>query len=1116
MLSKNYVTRLSTILLALLLIPLVSCSIQKPQQSLNTPTNPDKKAITAKMAKLQIPFIENRGQLPDEVKYYANTFAGTVYVKKNGEIVYSLSRNHGVASKLANRKVTVLSENLVGGKSISPVGMDSSQTKVNYFTGNDKSKWQTGISTFNEVNLGEIYNNIELKLKAYGNNIEKLFVINGNGKVEDIKLNIEGSNGLKINDKGELEVETELGNVAFTKPFAYQEIDGKRFEVKTEFIIDSSLSYGFHVASYNPNYPLIIDPLLASTFIGGSDADGGNAIAIDYSGNVYITGRTASSNFPTTGTSYDSSFNGSHIVYGVGDVFVSKLNNSLTTLLASTFIGGSSDEESNSIAIDSSGNVFVTGYTMSSNFPTTGTPYDSSFNSGLDVFVSKLNNSLTTLSASTFIGGSSNEFGNSIVIDSTSNIFVTGETSSSNFPTAGAPYLYDSSLNGGSDVFVSKLNNSLTTLSASTFIGGSGNDTGNSIARDSSGNIYVTGETYSSNFPTTGTPYDSSHNGNTDVFVSKLNNILSTLPASTFIGGSGYDIGRAIAIDSSTGNVYVAGETGSSNFPTAGSPYDSSYNGNTDVFVSKLNSSLNTLSASTFIGGSGSDSMGDSIARDSSGNIYVAGSTDSSNFPTAGTPYDSSHNGNTDVFVSKLNSSLTTLSASTFIGGSDVDGGTSIARDSLGNIFATGWTASSNYPTTAGAYDTSNNGGNWAGSSFGDVFVSKLDNNLSSDDPDGDGISYLVDNCPNTYNPDQTDTDGDGIGDACDMDIDGDGILNGSDNCLNTYNPTQVDSDNDGIGDACDTDNDNDGILNGSDNCPNTYNPTQADSDHDGIGDACDSDNDGDGIPDASDNCPSVSNPDQADADNDGTGDICDTCTDIDGDGYGNPGFSANTCPADNCPDISNPDQADTDNDGIGDICDADIDDDGILNASDNCPSVSNSDQSDIDNDGIGDACDTCIDTDGDGYGNPGFVNTCPIDNCPNVSNPDQADYNNNGQGDACDPIPTLITLSSFEVKQTGRKVALKWKTGTEIDNIGFNILRSESEDGQYKKINQKLIKAKGTAIKGASYQFKDNNIEAGKTYWYKLEDIDSNTGATQHDAVKVDVAAKKSKTKKN
>jgi hypothetical protein len=551
-------------------------------------------------------------------------------------------------AKACPSKSWVISERWVGGKVQTIKGEEELPTKVSYFIGNDPSKHRSNLPTYRYVSLGEVWSGIEVRLKATQKTVEKLFYVKPGADHSKIVVEVGGAKGLKLSKDGEIIIQTGLGDLKLSKPIAWQEKDGKKLPVEVSYKLIGKNRYSFVVAKADPSLPVVIDPILASTFIGGSGGDIGYSIALDSSGNVYVTGSTGSSNYPTTYGAYDTTHNGDY------DVFVSKLSNNLSQLLASTFIGGSGGDVGYSIALDSSGNVYVTGSTGSSNYPTTYGAYDTTYNGAIDVFVSKLSNNLSQLLASTFIGGSGDDIGYSIALDSSGNVYVTGSAWSSNYPTTyGA---YDTSHNGGYDVFVSKLSNNLSQLLASTFIGGSSWEFGRSIALDSSGNVYVTGYTYSSDYPTTYGAYDTTHNGDYDVFVSKLSNNLSQLLASTFIGGSGDDVGYSIALDSS-GNVYVTGSTRSSNYPTTSGVYDTSHNGYDDVFVSKLSNNLSQLLASTFIGGSGDD-IGYSIALDSSGNVYVTGYTSSSNYPTTSGVYDTTHNGYDDVFVSKLDSNL--------------------------------------------------------------------------------------------------------------------------------------------------------------------------------------------------------------------------------------------------------------------------------------------------------------------------------------------------------------------------------------------------------------------------------------------------------------------------
>jgi hypothetical protein len=453
--------------------------------------------------------------------------------------------------------------------------------------------------------------------------------------------------------------------------------------------------------------------LTYSTYLGGNLSDEGNSIAINNSGNAYITGNTYSTIFPLTPGAFDTTYNSSSSY--TEDVYVSKLNTEGTELIYSTYLGGSGIDEGYDIAIDDGGNAYITGLTNSTNFPITPGAIDALYNGRYDVFVSKLNTDGTELIYSTFLGGDNYEQGNSIALDSLGNAYITGDTWSSDFPTTSGAF--DTTLKGYEDGFVCKLDVAGTGLVYSSYWGGSSFDWGNAIAADSFGNAYLTGVSKSSDFPTTATAFDTSYHGRYDVIVSKLNVAGSALIYSTYLGSTSDEEGYDIAVDK-FGNAYITGYTTSPDFPTTFGAFDTVYHGYEDVFVSKLNANGTALVYSTYWGGSDYD-WGDAIAIDPAGNAYLAGFTTSPDYPTTFGAFAESLNGVDDGIVTKLNASGTELLYSTYLGGSNGDECYGIAIDSSGNPYITGVTNFSDFPTTPDVFDISANG-------YTDAFVTKM------------------------------------------------------------------------------------------------------------------------------------------------------------------------------------------------------------------------------------------------------------------------------------------------------------------------------------------------------------------------------------------------------
>ncbi len=432
---------------------------------------------------------------------------------------------------------------------------------------------------------------------------------------------------LRIDTNGDLVIPAGEDEVRLHKPVVYQVAVNPGAKSSARHFIDGRYRLkgdnrvSFEVASYDPGKTLVIDPVLVySTYLGGSSEDLGQGIAVDSSGSAYVTGSTSSTNFPTANPMQA-------IFGGGGDVFVAKLNPAGSALVYSTYLGGSSGDGGNGIAVDSGGNAYVTGGTASTDFPTAH-PLQAVPNGFGDAFVAKLNPTGSALVYSTYLGGSSGDGGNGIAVDSAGSAYVTGSTTSTNFPTANPLQAVNT---GGRDAFVTKLNPGGSALVYSTYLGGSSDDGGNGIAVDSAGNAYVTGNTESTNFPTANPlqPVFGGGGFSGDAFVAKLNSGGSALVYSTYLGGIVYDVGYGIAVDSS-GNAYVTGRTDSPDFPTANPLYG--FDGGPHAFVSKLNPGGSALIYSTYFGGEGTFGFG--IAADSAGNAYVTGNTSSTEFPT--------------------------------------------------------------------------------------------------------------------------------------------------------------------------------------------------------------------------------------------------------------------------------------------------------------------------------------------------------------------------------------------------------------------------------------------------------------------------------------------------
>ena len=753
----SYLSLVAVLLLAGFLVqPLLS-----KKSIASTPTREE---VRAKLQHLSIPFTQNLGQTDKQVKFYANTFGGTVFVTGSGEIVYSLPKIKGDEVV----RGAVISEKPLHARIRSVTGEERSTAVVNYFKGSDRTQWKRNLPTYNFVSLGEVYQGVDLKLKAYGNNVEKLFYVSPQADAASIAMNVEGAKQLKVNKQGELEIRTGSGTTKFTKPVAYQNINGKRVDVAVAYKIipqsairngstyahhheresnDPQLAYGFTVGGYDKTKELVIDPLLASTYFGGSGFEGAatdpflfapsfaTSIAVG-SGVVYIAGFTDSIDFQTP-FGYQNNAN-----RPVGrNAFVASFEstNLSGANLKATYLGGSGSDAATALVLDAFGDVFVAGYTNSADFPMLASSATQTINGGLyDAFVSKLTPTLNDLIASTYLGGSEDEYALALTTDGT-NIYVAGETFSTNFPVQAGLSMQGQNanlINGTSDGFIAQLRSDLA-LSASSYLGGTGSDVINAIQFRNL-TIYVAGNTASTDFPGKASGFQPTHStGANDAFVAKFDAGLYTPGSlvSTYLGGNGENHASVTALNVAGDALFVAGDTTSTNIATT-SAYSFTKSTGIDAFVAKLNTGLTTLSACTYLGGGGEDIIY-SMATSTVDDVYVFGDTTSPFFPTTTGAYDEIYNGGGttpatfqhDAFISEFNSNLSALKASTYLGGDAEDYGNAIAIDfSTNNIYVVGFTRSLHFPTTSSAYSNAIYGN---GTAY-DAFISELDPALSA------------------------------------------------------------------------------------------------------------------------------------------------------------------------------------------------------------------------------------------------------------------------------------------------------------------------------------------------------------------------------------------------
>ncbi|MDA1052496.1 MAG: tandem-95 repeat protein [Planctomycetota bacterium] len=701
-----------------------------------------------------IAFEPNLGQVSDEADFLARGEGYALFLSPNSGSLALQSKSED-GSAWAGITMHIVD----GNPGAEPAGQGLLSGVSNYLIGNDPDQWTRNVPHYAAARFNDVYAGVDVVY--YGNQglLEYDFIVDAGIDTSVIGLAFEGTEQMSIDEAGDLVLTVDSGELRLHKPIVYQQINDERHEIAASYSIDEQDRIGFELAAYDDSLPLVIDPVVVySTFLGGTNQDLVHDIAVDTAGSAYVVGQTLSTDFPTVNPIQGDTAS--------WDVFVSKLDLTGTSIVWSTYLGGDFNDFGRGIALDGDGNIYLTGETDSSNFPTTpGAFQHIKVGNDADAFMTKLDPTGTSVLYSTFFGGSSEgASGRGIAVDQEQLVYVTGFTSAANFPVTSTAF--QATKLGVADgflaVFIADPADSDPAnagdpgdLSYSTFFGGDGDETGDAVAAIGGDAIaYVTGFTQSFNvqFPTTLGAFKTSKGaGHADSFLLQIDTSKSgaaSLVYGTLIGGELSDENAGIfhggvAVQPG-GDVFVTGYTQSNDFPvTAGAL--KTVRESTEAFVMRIDPTQPAAAQivyATFLGGAGGDDAYD-IAVDAAGNAYVTGSTTGNTFPTTPDAYQPAGTNSVDAYLSVIDPTGSQLLYSTFLGGSGGEHGYGVAVDPAGDIYVAGDTGSATFPTTAGSFQTVFAAG------FEDGFVAKFSalpraNGTIGDfvwhDVDGDGV----------------------------------------------------------------------------------------------------------------------------------------------------------------------------------------------------------------------------------------------------------------------------------------------------------------------------------------------------------------------------------------
>lgn len=734
------------------------------------------------LAKVPMSFEINRGQTAKRVQFLSRGAGYTLFLTRDAAVLalpvpsnqpqqtkqsaviaahplpyVPSSPQFSVPNQGAPRAESVLNMRIVGANPQAHIsGLGKQEAQSNYFIGNDPSRWHTRVANYEKVRYAGIYRGVDLVYYGNQKQLEYDFVVSPGADPSVIALTFGGGPDgskqipLTISRDGDLVASLEGGGVSFHKPLVYQKNqNAAKTAIDGRYTLRADGRVGFELGAYDHSKQLVIDPVLSySTYLGGSNEDisYGITYGVRY-GQPILVGSTRSADFPEVLALYP---------YGGGtcgtqpcrDIFVAKYNPALTKLIFATFIGGDNDDVPSQVTQDVFGDIFLVGYSLSTNFPVRGPVFQKTFHGGSvtgDAVVVEVESAGFYLEWSSYLGGSGDDQAFGVAVDAPGNVYVSGHTTSTDFPVTAGAYQTTCPVDGSggcSTAFVSTVNPKGTGLVYSTYLGGS-NGLGESaygIALDANNNAYLSGITGSPNFPTTPGAYktqcgsDGLCNGTFDGFVTQLNSTGTKVLASTFLGGSNFDYTAGIVVKPTA--IYVSGSTVSSDFPTTSNAAQAAYGGGSvgcvvstgtcgDATISKLNTGLTSLQYSTYLGGSGDDNPGMSMAVDTNGYMYVTGQTDSPNFPQVDPMQAGYGGGSSDAFITQI-TPTGGFGYSTYFGGNGGDFGYRLALDPSNNVYITGGTTSTNFAVTQHAVQsTCGTDGNCNGG-LSDAWFSKI------------------------------------------------------------------------------------------------------------------------------------------------------------------------------------------------------------------------------------------------------------------------------------------------------------------------------------------------------------------------------------------------------